>query len=266
MPPLPLSPAGRRYGYLRGRPDHRDFGIAHGQFERAVKSAMSNLALMGPVLDQGQEGSCTAHSGAGDREFLHWKELNRRGLFTGIGAEGLYSPSFLYYKERELDGTLDQGDCGSFGRTSCAALRQFGCALRSDMPYVAGDFSTAPTPQQLAYALKWATGQYHQLALVADMKACLASGYNFRIGFTVYESFESIGSDGLWTPSTSENVLGGHEVLAIGYDDTVNGGSFQVRNSWGAGWGQQGNFWMRYQDAADSNILMDAWIQHLGTW
>lgn len=266
MPLLPLSPAGRRYGYHRDKPDHRDYGIGPFKLDTAAEPAVSNIALMGPVLDQGDEGSCTAHAGAADREFLHWKELQYRGLFTGAGSEGLYSPSFLYYKERELDGTLDQGDCGSFGRTSCLALRNFGCALRSEMPYVAGDFSTAPTVEQLAAATKWVTGQFHRLGTVADMKSCLASGYNFRIGFTVYESFESIGSDGIWTPNTSEGVLGGHEVLAIGYDDRVNGGCFQVRNSWGPAWGSAGNFWMRYQDAADADILMDAWIQHLGVW
>ncbi len=266
MPPLALSPAGRRYGYHKDSPDHRDYGIARAvTLQRAVEPAASNIALMGPVLDQGQEGSCTAHAGAGDREFLHWKTFSERGEAVTPGTDGMYSPSFLYYKERELDGSLDQGDCGSYGRTSCMALRKFGCALRSEMPYVAGDFSTAPTPEQLASAAKWTTGQFHRLATVEDMKSCLASGYNFRIGFTVYASFEDIGSGGLWTPSKSENVLGGHEVLAIGYDDRVNGGSFQVRNSWGA-WGDSGNFWMRYQDAADQDILMDAWIQHLGIW
>jgi C1A family cysteine protease len=262
---LPPSPAGRRYGYHPDLPDHRDFGVANLNFQRATVPKADNLALMGVVLDQGNEGSCTAHAAAADREYLHWKEFARRRETAVIPADGLFSPSFIYYKEREADGTLAQGDCGSFGRTSCQVLNQFGCAFRSDMPYVAGDFSTAPTDTQLAAAKKWATGQYHRLATVDDMKSCIASGYNFRIGFTVYESFESIGSDGIWTPSTTENVLGGHEVLAIGYDDTVNGGSFQVRNSWGP-WGKDGNFYMRYADAANSDILMDAWIQHLGKW
>lgn len=264
---LSLSPAGRRYGYIKDKPDHRDLGMAFSSLSRATDPAVSNIALMGPVLDQGQEGSCTAHSAAADREFLHWKEFARRGQTVAPGSDGLYSPSFIYYLERKEDGSLEQGDCGSFGRTSCAVLRKYGCALRSDMPYVAGDFSTAPTQAQLDAATKWATGQYHRLATVQDMKDCLASGYNFRIGFTVYESFENdIGSDGVWTPSTSEQVLGGHEVCCIGFDDRVNGGSFEVRNSWGESWGQSGNFWMRYQDAADPNVLMDAWCQHLGFW
>ena len=263
---LALSPAGRRYGYKKDAPVARDFGIGFISLQRASVPKMDNLALMGVVLDQGQEGSCTAHAAAADREFLHWKELARRKETIAPPPDGLFSPSFIYYLERQTDGSLDQGDCGSFGRTSCSVLNVFGCALRTDMPYVPGDFATAPTASQLSGATKWATGQYHRLATVDDMKSCIASGYNFRIGFTVYESFEAIGSTGIWTPDTTEQVLGGHEVLAIGFDDTVNGGSFLVRNSWGKDWGASGNFYLRYADAANSDILQDAWIQHLGKW
>jgi C1A family cysteine protease len=263
---LALSPAGRRYGYKKDIPDHRDFGVFGAPLVAPKADSASNIGLMGPVLDQGDEGSCTAHAAAADREFLHWKEIARRGSTVAPTSEGMYSPSFIYYLERQTDGSLDQGDCGSFGRTSCATLNKYGCALRSDMPYVAGDFGTAPTAAQLDSALKFATGQYHRLATVDDMKSCIASGYNFRIGFTVYESFEEINSTGVWTPNKKENVLGGHEVLAIGFDNNVSGGSFLVRNSWGAGWGKEGNFYMRYVDAADTDILQDAWIQHLGKW
>jgi hypothetical protein len=220
------------------------------------------------VLDQGAEGSCTAHAAVADREFLHWKEAVRRGDPFAPSRDGMYSPSFVYYLEREADGSLAEGDCGSTGRTSCAVLRKYGCALRADVPYVAGDFSTAPTDAQLAAATKWATGGYHRLLNVDDMKACIASGYNFRIGFTVYQSFEDIGPDGLWSPDVeSEQVLGGHEVLAHSYDDSIgDGGAFRVRNSWGADWGAAGDFYLRYSDAADPRVLMDAWIQHLGSW
>lgn len=258
---------GRRYGYRKDVPDFRDLGVGSAPLSRATDPAVSNIALMGAVLDQGQEGSCTAHAAVADREFLHWKELARRGQTVAPDNAGLYSPAFTYYVCRMLDGSLDEGDCGSYGRTTCRAGTKYGFAHRADMPYTPGDFDTAPTDAQYAAAKTWLTGQYHRLSTVQDMKDCIASGYNFRIGFTVYESFENIGHDGLWKPKkTQERVLGGHEVLAIGYRDDVNGGSFQVRNSWGESWGDSGNFWFRYSDAADSDILMDAWISHLGRW
>jgi C1A family cysteine protease len=264
--PLELSPAGRRYGYRKDAPDFRDFGVGRAPLLTATATATDNLDLMGPVLDQGNEGSCTAHAAAADREYLHWKEIDRRGQVVSPGTEGMYSPSFIYYVERLLDGSLAEGDAGSYGRTSCMALNKFGCALRSEMPYIAGDFTTAPTQEQLDSAKKYVTGQYHRLTTVDDMKSCIASGYNFRIGFLVYQSFEAIAANGVWSPDTREKVLGGHEVLGIGYDDNINGGSFLVRNSWGSKWANYGNFWLRYSDAANADIVQDSWIQHLGKW
>lgn len=257
MPPLAAVSSGRRYGYLRDVPDHRDFGITRFSGLARLNPTMVDLEpFCGPVRDQGNEGSCTAHAGVGMREFLARKYQDQ---------EPVLSPSFLYYQERLLDGSLDQGDCGSYGRTVCRALNQFGvCALGAE-PYVSGQFSTPPDEKQLADGLVWKGGSYHRVASVSDMKSCLASGYVFAIGFTVYESFEAIGADGLWNPNAKkEQVFGGHEVLAIGFDDSVNGGSFKVRNSWGPRWAASGNFWFRYIEAADPNILQDAWMIHLG--
>lgn len=266
MTTLPLSPGGRRYGYLRDLPDSRDYLAAlNAPFD--VRSRTGHMTLApttvtvvdleqwcGPVRDQGAEGSCTAHAGVGMREFLAGKYESQYPIL---------SPSFLYYQERLLDGSLDQGDCGSFGRTVCRALNQFGCCRLAEEHYVPGDFSTPPTAEQLTEGLAWKGGAYHRLTSVDDMKACLASSYVFATGFTVYESFEKIGSDGLWQPNTqTEQVLGGHEVLAIGFDDSK--GAFKVRNSWGDSWGAGGNFWLRYADAANTDILQDAWMQHLG--
>jgi len=274
MPELKLSPAGRRYGYVKDTPDHRDFGVGRFPFLGAVEPQATNGPLLGPVLNQGQQGSCTAHADAANREFLHWKEYANQGKPYAPGADGLYSPAFLYFLERQVDAGWtggpflpDPGDVGSMGRTCCIVANKYGACLRTEMPYNDADFSTPPTDQQLADALTWKAGSYHRLLTVDDMKSCIASGYCFMVGFTVYESFENIGSNGIWTPNkATEQVLGGHEVLAFAYDDSVNGGSFGIRNSWGADWGASGNFWMRYTDAADPDVLQDAWIQHLGHW
>jgi hypothetical protein len=230
---------------------------------------MDNLALMGVVLNQGQQGACTAHSEAGDREFLHNKQLAFLGQKIVPCPAGLFSPSFTYYQERVIDGTISQGDCGSTIKTSCQVGQLYGNALRSQMPYSDSDFSTAPTAVILADAKVFPTGSYHTLTTVDDVKSVIASGYNVKIGFTVYESFESdeMAQTGIWSPDPStEQVLGGHAVLGIGYDDTVNGGSLLVRNSWGADWGKAGNFYLRYEDVANSQVVTDLFTQHLGKW
>lgn len=273
---LQLSPAGRRYGYIEDHADHRDLGMMSAPFRSPtfLARAFDLESFCGPVLDQGAEGSCTAHFGVGLRGFLSRK-------FENVVRD--FSPAYVYWLSLQTDAFYEVNDrwptteellafaktnavqdVGSMGRTVCWVLNKFGACTIGSEPYVPGQFATPPTDAQLAEGLSFKGGAYHRLATVADMKSCLASGYVFGIGFTVYESFEHIGDNGQWNPKTDENVLGRHQVMAIGYDDTLNGGSLKIRNSWGPNWGQRGNFWMKYTDAANPDILMDAWMEHLG--
>lgn len=43
---------------------------------------------------------------------------------------------------------------------------------------------------------------------------------------------------------------GYHAMCVVGYDDTMNGGSFQIMNSWGSNWGENGFVWVKYSDFA----------------
>lgn len=255
---LVLSPANRRYGYLRDKPDFRDLGMA--RLTRAKKTNPPKIdleKLCGPVKDQGDLGACTAFAGTGMREFL-WRRDSK-----SKAPPPVFSPLFLYYKEREMDGDISE-DGGSYGRTCVKVLRETGVCLESTDPYLPYDFKRAPTEAQLDEAQKYRAGGYHRLNGVDDMKSCLASKYVFVVGFTVFESFERPGWTYMPIPGKHEQVLGGHEVLFIGYDDEKS--AFKVRNSWGSSWGMSGNFWFPYEAAADFNILQDAWIQHLGIW
>lgn len=261
---LIVSPAGRRYGLLPSKPDHRDFGLASfAQLSTEVLPPLTDLEQWcGPVKDQGNLGACTAFAGCGMREFLYRKYTPYE---KNMIAAPVFSPMFLYWKEREFDGSLSEGDTGSTGRSACNVLNGAGVCLETGDPYNPSNFQTAPTPEQIAEAAKFTAGSYHRVYAVQDIKSCLTSGYALVLGFTVFESFEeNIGSDGMMpVPNKkTEQVLGGHETLIIGYDDEKS--ALKVRNSWGKGWGASGNFYMPYSVAADSDVFMDAWIQHLG--
>ncbi len=264
--PLELSSAGRRYGYLLDKFDTRDFGVSHPAFEQLPKAEVLDPLvdlepLCGPVKDQGQEGACTAFAGCGMREFLYRKLSSYET--EKLDPAPIFSPAFLYYQERSLDGSLGEGDTGSTGRSSVKTMNKLGVCLEMENPYVPGNYEQAPTPEQLASASRFTAGAYHRLGF-ENFKSCLASGYVFVVGFNVYESFEHIGADGIMSAPHigNERLLGGHEVLFVGYSDEKN--AFKVRNSWGANWGDFGNFWMPYAVAADSNVVLDAWMQHLG--
>jgi C1A family cysteine protease len=92
------------------------------------------------------------------------------------------------------------------------------------------------------------------------------------VGFTVLESFESpeVASSGIYNPGVGEKSLGGHEVLCVGYDlgqtPSIRPANcppaFLIQNSWGAGWGLSGFFWM-VKDVFDA-IDTDLKIAHSG--
>jgi C1A family cysteine protease len=88
----------------------------------------------------------------------------------------------------------------------------------------------------------------------------LAEGFPFVFGFTVYSSFESatVARSGILNmPTKNERVVGGHAVMAAGYDDTQQ--RFIIRNSWGTDWGQKGYFTMPYVYLGSRNLSDDFW-------
>jgi C1A family cysteine protease len=247
---LPLSPAGRRYGFKPSLPDAtaKRFKVS---LPVAIPPVVDLTPWCGPVKDQGALGACTAFAGTGYLEYLY-----RRFK----GSAPIFSPLFLYYKEREMDGDLGQGDTGSFGSTTVRVINQIGVCQESVDPYDTAAFEKAPTPAQIADAANWKAGAYHAMS-VPDIRFSIASNYPVLIGISVYDSFESgnWGSD--WVmPAPAGPQLGGHEVYAKGYDD--NRGAFSIRNSWGAAWGLSGDFWLPY--SLLEGILSEARMIHFG--
>jgi len=92
------------------------------------------------------------------------------------------------------------------------------------------------------------------------MQGCLASGYPFVFGFTVYASFEgaAVAKTGIVSmPGAKEKTVGGHAVMAVGYDDATR--EFLVRNSWGPGWGLKGYFKIPYAYLLSTKLASDFW-------
>jgi C1A family cysteine protease len=58
-------------------------------------------------------------------------------------------------------------------------------------------------------------------------------------------------------PRPGERAIGGHAVMAVGYDDAKQW--FIIRNSWGDQWGMKGYFTLPYAYLTDENLASDFW-------
>jgi C1A family cysteine protease len=241
------------YGWVRDLPDVRDYSYAAPllRFPKGLPTAVDLRSDCPPVYDQGQLGSCTANAIAGAIEF----DQRKQGL-----AAFVPSRLFIYYNERTIEGTVGQ-DSGAQIRDGIKSVAQLGAPPETDWPYDITKFSSPPPDTAFLSAKQDIVTSYSAVAQdLMQMQGCLASGYPFVFGFSVYESFESadVAATGVVPmPASGERLMGGHAVLAVGYDDSKR--SFIVRNSWGADWGVKGYCFMPYEYLITPNYSDDFW-------
>ena len=256
-PLLTMNHKIKRYGWIPDLPDHRDFTYAAPmEIAAALPSKVDLRPQCPPVYDQGQLGSCTANSIAGAHEFEQMKQ-NKPDVFVP-------SRLFIYYNERVIEGSV-KSDSGAQIRDGIKSIASQGVCPETEWPYVITKFATKPPAQAFKDAKNNAAVSYQGIVQsLNQFKGCLASGYPFVFGFAVYESFESpvVAKTGnAPMPASGEQALGGHAVMAVGYNDTAQ--RFIVRNSWGPTWGQKGYFTLPYAYLTDPNLASDFWTIRL---
>ena len=269
----------KNYGWIPDLPDHRDFVYAAPLRRIGVLPKQIDLReKCPPVYDQGELGSCTANAIGAAHQFCQAKQNSEDKILTqssqreerkGTVSSFLTSswvPSrlFIYYNERVIEKTEDE-DSGAMIRDGIKSIAKQGVCPEKTWPYVISRFRTKPARPCYAEAMDNQALTYYSVKQnLNQMKGCLASGYPFVFGFSVYESFESaeVARTGrVPMPGKGESQLGGHAVMAAGYDEAKK--VFIVRNSWGTRWGVKGYFTMPYDYLLDPNLSADFWTVRL---
>jgi len=241
------------YGWSPDLPDQRDLSYAAPRAVLTKLPPKVDLTKQCPaVYDQGELGSCTANAIGAAVEF---------GLCKSSKADDI-KPSrlFIYYNERVIEHTVGS-DAGAQIRDGIKTVNKQGVCPEDMWPYILNKFATKPIAACYKAALDHQVLSYHRITrTLGQMKSCLAEGYPFVFGFTVYESFESdaVAKTGkLDMPGKKEKEVGGHAIMAVGYDDASK--RFIIRNSWGKDWGKAGYFTIPYDYVLDGNLSDDFW-------
>jgi len=238
------------YGWVKDVEDERDF-IFKAPIFRKLPLAINLTTYCPEVYNQDNIGSCTANAlGA-----AYQIEQIRDGKPNFIPSR-----LFIYYNERVLENNINK-DAGATLRSGMKTLVKDGVCPETMWAYNTSKFKKKPTPNCYVEAEKHQVLTYERLNNgLHEIKSCLADGYPVVFGFMIYESFMSqeVARTGIAKmPKDNERMIGGHAVLAVGYDDEKE--ALLVRNSWGSAWGQKGYFYLPYGYITNSKLSADFW-------
>jgi C1A family cysteine protease len=243
-----------RLGWRPDLPDHRDFKFGDLRIiaDAPLPARLDMTSLCPPIYDQMTLGSCTANATGGLAHFL-MKKFNLRA----------YVPSrlFIYWNSRALIGETELDD-GATLRDSMKVVTAQGLPPESIWWYNPAKFAVKPSQKVYQSALNERIAAYYRLEStdVEQLRKCLFQGYPFVFGFSVYPSMltDEVARYGrVPMPSNNEAPVGGHAVMAVGYNHDER--YFIVRNSWGKEWGVDGYFTMPYDYLTNLDLADDFW-------
>jgi len=196
---------------------------------------------------QGQQGSCVGWASAyAARTILE-------AAATGVKPnKTTFSPSFLY-NQIGLRGCQ-----GAYTGEALEHMKHKGLLHFSKFPYDPNSCNKMPTSGQLSEATRYKIRGYNRLTKtgrdydvdIEGIKQNIAQNAPVIIAVKVPYSFQDMMGKRLWRPTAAEarsvDEHGGHAMCLIGYDD--NKQEFEIMNSWGDDWGDNGCVFVSYTD------------------
>ena len=222
-------------------------GLEADNTKNPLPESVSLLRFAPDRQNQGKQGSCVAWSSVyAARTIVEAASTGQTGNNTA------YSPAFVY-------NNIALEDCqGSYIQKAMEFMANKGVLPLNKFPYDDQDCSRQASSSLMNEAAGNRMHGFTRLTETEDVnginiravKEHLAKDAPVVIGMMVGGTFmqDMMGKD-TWAPSDddrSQMGFGGHALCVIGYDDRRQ--AFQIMNSWGSEWGNNGVAWVRYAD------------------
>jgi hypothetical protein len=241
------------------------------QISRAYANLPTSVSLKNytPLPgNQGQYGTCTAWAAAyAARTIAESAAFNRTD--KRLTTNQVFSPAFVY-KSISDDPTCRRGtsipdalnlmkDPGIPKMTSAERTTDFPniplAWFINERKYTIVDYAT----------LYPANTDKNAISKTGIVKKSLAEGKPVIAGIICPDSFDYLTD--VWYPTESPDLpAGGHAICVIGYDDEKYGGAFEIQNSWGTDWGNEGYAWIPYRVFDDFAYHAYEMIDNLATY
>lgn len=197
------------------------------------------------VRNQGSRGTCVGHGGTAETEYFNKAEFNL--------AELDLSEEMLFRKTKEYDvADYNYTGYGAHIRSVCKALVNYGTCLEKTLPYKpnASEDSwkeVVITDAMLKEAETYKLKSYLSVSVNVEaiQRAILTSNAPVVGGFTLFSSYKKAKTNGgiVPVPTTTDTRVGGHCMLIVGWKKIKGVTYFELKNSWGANWGDKGYIW-----------------------
>lgn len=208
------------------------------------------------VKSQSSYGTCTSWATAyaartiAEAVKYGWTDKNK------INSEA-FSPLFVYamIKDRTAHPNDDNCQRGTLLHRAMQLMKEKGVPKFSQLDalcanYISDELLQAAKPYKIddyftLFSITFTDGNEK----IRKVKKSLSEDCPVVIAMWLPKSFNQAGNN--WDGSDIDpSQHGYHAMCVIGYDDNMNGGSFQIMNSWGTRWGNRGFVWVKYSDFA----------------
>jgi C1A family cysteine protease len=208
-------------------------------------------ALMPPVYNQGNTGSCVWQATSAAMEYLRQRETLT-----------VFTPSRLwgYYQTRVVENCV-AADAGCTVADAMVVANKLGVPPESLWPFdPANVLVKPPSDLMLAAETDMALGYQVVANRITAILSCFKDGSPVIIGCTVFAGIQSEGAATtgyIPMPAPDEAPDGGHAMLLVGYQSGPR--RFIVRNSWSSAWGDKGYGYLDAEYVTNASITDELW-------